>query len=306
MTENSYIPIRKTDIEIGKPLPWSVYDGDRKLLLRRGFVVENQAQIEALAVKGLFRDSSGRDAGGAPRRAPEGSAESGKGEQGADRSVSLDEIKLNIGDPVQLQMQIGQTESRYYVKLIGYLKGKSVLVTAPEAGGNLFYVREGQAFVVRFFFGKNAYAFTANVTRASTIPYPHLHLSYPSHVRGLVVRSGERVSTRLICSVTPCDDAGIPAAAGVITNLSVGGALLVSKTQMGKKGEHLSVKFRINIREIEFFVTVDATICSVSKDGPGGSGEEFSHGLRFEDLPSEEAIALTAYIYQKLVAESSG
>jgi len=306
MSEKNFISIRQTDIEVGRPLRWSVYDGDRRLLLKRGFVVENQAQIEALASKGLYRNFDGRDLGGASRHATVDSSDSGKVEQTAGRLVSLEEIKLNIGDSVQLQTQVDQSESRYQVKLIGYLKGRSVLVTAPEVGGSLCPVREGQAFVVRFFFGKNAYAFTANVTRASNVPYPHLHLSYPARVRGLVVRSGERVLTRLICSVASTDGGTGSAVAGLISDLSVGGALLVSKVRLGKIGDRLSVKFRVHIREIEFYLTVAAIIRSVAKDSSDPSGEAFNHGLQLVDLANEEAIALTAYIYQKLVDESSG
>lgn len=47
-------------------------------------------------------------------------------------------------------------------------------------------------------------------------------------------------------------------------------------------------------------MTIDATICSLSKDDSG----EFLHGLRFDGLPNDMAIALTAYVYQKL-AESN-
>jgi hypothetical protein len=47
-------------------------------------------------------------------------------------------------------------------------------------------------------------------------------------------------------------------------------------------------------------MTIDATVCSVSKDDAG----DFLHGLRFAGLPNDMAIALTAFVYQKL-AESA-
>ena len=295
----NYIPIRKTDIDIGKPLPWSVYNGDKQLLLKSGFVIETQSQLDGLSEKGLYRSSRGGDAGHVPRTKSDEGGERSKSELATERSVSLDEIKLTIGDPLQLQTQVEQSESRYYVKLIGYLKGKSVLVTAPQLEGNLCYIKEGQAFVVRFFAGKNAYAFTSNVTRVSNVPFPHLHLGFPSQVRGLVVRSGERVNVRIICTVTAPEDTKTVAVPGLLTNISVGGALLSSKRKLGEKNQLLSVKFRVYIRDIEFFMTIDATICSLMQDEAG----EILHGLRFAGLPDEMAIALTAFVYQKL-AES--
>jgi c-di-GMP-binding flagellar brake protein YcgR len=292
----SYIPIRKSDIDIGKPLLWAVYNGDRQLLLQRGFVVETQSQLDGLAEKGLYREPHGGDVGTAARRNEDDTGTRAKSEPPVERSVSLDEIKLGIGDPFQIQTQSEQAESRYYVKLIGYLKGKSVLVTAPQQEGSLCYVKEGQAFVVRFFSGKNAYAFTSNVIRAANVPFPHLHLSYPSQVRGLVVRSGERVNAKIICTVSMPEDTKTVAVPGLLTNISIGGALLSSKKRLGEKNDLLAVKFRIFIREIELYMTIDATVCSVSKDDVG----EYLHGLRFAGLPNDMAIALTAFVYQKL------
>ena len=283
----SYVPVDTSDIEVGTPLAWAVYDSKRNLLLQAGGVLETQAQLDALLEKKPYREQ--RDAG-----------EREVAEPPAERIVPLDEIKLSIGDPFQIQAQIEQAESRYYVKLIGYLKGKGVLVTVPEADGRLCFVREGQAFVVRFFAGRNAYAFTANVLKSSNIPFPHLHLSYPSQVRGLVVRAGERVPARIICAIAMQDDTRTITATGLLTNISVSGAMLSAKTRLGHNGQLLSVKFRVAIREIVFEAVVDATIRYVSQDESG----EFLHGIQFAGLPNDMAIALTAFVYQKL-AETS-
>ena len=302
MTQHtSFIAISTSDIGIGKPLPWSIYTHDRHLVLKRGFLIESQSQLDGLAEKELYRFTSD-DAVNMLRHGSDGAGvgERAKSEPPAERSLALDEIKLAIGDAFQIQTLSEQSESRYYVKLIGYLKGKSVLVTAPQVEGNLCYIKEGQSFIVRFFSGKNAYAFTTSVTRAANVPYPHLHLSYPPQVRGLVVRSGERVGVRIICTVSVPDDAKTVAVTGLLTNISVGGALLSAKKKLGAKNDLLSVKFRVFIRDIEFFMTIDATICSLLKDDSG----ETLHGLCFAGLPNDMAIALTAYVYQTL-AESS-
>jgi hypothetical protein len=301
MTETvGYIPIRKTDIDIGKPLPWSIYSGDKQLLLKRGFVIETLSQLDGFSDKEFYRLTSD-DAGHVSRLGTDDVGARAKSDPVTERSIAFDGIKLAIGDPLQIQTQVEQSESRYYVKLIGYLKGKGVLVTAPQVEGNLCYIKEGQVLVVRFFAGKNAYAFTTSVNKVTNVPFPHLHLSYPPLVRGLVVRSGERVNVRIICTVSVSDDAKTIAIPGVLTNISVGGALLSSKKEMGAKNDLLVVKFRVFIRDIEFFLTIDATICSLSRDDSG----EFLHGLRFAGLPNDMAIALTAFVYQKLAELNS-
>jgi len=86
----------------------------------------------------------------------------------------------------------------------------------------------------------------------------------------------------------------------MVTNISVSGAMLASKGRLGNKGDLLSIKFRVDIREIEFLASIDATIRYVSGDDSG----EILHGVQFAGLPNDVAIALTAFVYQKL-AESS-
>ena len=230
------------------------------------------------------------------RHAGEGGATEAPGE----RVELLEHIKLTIGDAFQIQTQSETSEARYYVRLIGYLKGRSVLVTMPEVDGGICHVREGQAFVVRFFAGKNAYAFPTNVLKSSSIPFPHMHLRYPSSVRGLVVRAGDRVPVMIICAISLQEDMQTVSAAGVLTNLSIGGALLSAKRKLGNPGGLLSIKFRLQIREIEVLTSLDATLRSVSQ----GESGDFLHGIQFAGLSNDVAIALTAFVYQKL-AESS-
>ena len=46
--------IRMSDIVIGQPLPWNVFDAGNKLLLRKGFIVVTEGQIDKLIEQGLF------------------------------------------------------------------------------------------------------------------------------------------------------------------------------------------------------------------------------------------------------------
>lgn len=50
------IPVRKTDVVLGKPLPYSLYDQNNKLLLKAGVVVQTQNQLDVLSERGLYRD----------------------------------------------------------------------------------------------------------------------------------------------------------------------------------------------------------------------------------------------------------
>jgi len=58
--EERYVDQRRinmTDLVRGEPLPWDVYDDASRLLLRKGYIVEHNKQIEALVERGLFVDA---------------------------------------------------------------------------------------------------------------------------------------------------------------------------------------------------------------------------------------------------------
>lgn len=58
-----------SEISVGRPLPWDVYDGSGVLLLRRGFVIESQRAIDRLIEEGVFladKDSNEANGGGQP------------------------------------------------------------------------------------------------------------------------------------------------------------------------------------------------------------------------------------------------
>jgi HD-GYP domain-containing protein (c-di-GMP phosphodiesterase class II) len=50
--------ISLTDIQMGGPLLWDVYDKNGLLLLKRGYIIERLSQIEALVARGLYADVS--------------------------------------------------------------------------------------------------------------------------------------------------------------------------------------------------------------------------------------------------------
>lgn len=227
---------------------------------------------------------------------------------GKDTIVRLEDVKLLIGDALQLQSQADQGTVRYYVKLIGYVAGKSVLVTTPVVDGKICLMKEGQSFVVRCFSGKNAYAFATSTFKVLNTPFPHMHLSYPREVRGIVVRKGARVNTSIIAAVQILtgERANTPAAVN-ITNLSVGGALLAARAPLGAKGDKITVKFRINLDEIEEYPQFEGVIRNVSTDTEveGGSAPAIMHGVEFKDIPQHDRVMLTAFVYRRMLEDTA-
>ena len=48
--------IHRADIDLGAPLQWDIYDINNQLLLRKGYVLQTEHQLEALLERGLFVD----------------------------------------------------------------------------------------------------------------------------------------------------------------------------------------------------------------------------------------------------------
>jgi c-di-GMP-binding flagellar brake protein YcgR len=175
--------------------------------------------------------------------------------------LSLDQTKLRIGDSMQLQIQTGTEKSRCLVTLIGYVAGQSVIVSTPVINGRPMPIREGQNLNVRFFSGKNAYAFSAVVRKTAATPYPYLHLSYPPEVRGLVVRSSPRAQARIACQASTEDGSNYKC---IARDISIGGALIACREQMGEVGENLLLRLPVKIGENEHTLDLSCQIRSVN------------------------------------------
>ncbi|MDP3441055.1 MAG: flagellar brake domain-containing protein [Azonexus sp.] len=254
--QSEFIKVGANDVEVGKPLLNPLYDSNRILLLKRGAIIESARQCELLIERGLYRNLN-------ERAAPLDSAPVAKEALTSRESIStLEATKIRIGDA--LQMQSSPDAPRLTVKLIGYLKNRGLIVSVPEAEGEFVMLKEGQSFIVRFFSGQNAYAFTSVVARQTSVPFPHVHLSYPREVRGLEIRKDSRIDVDLIASVSVEGETGVTA--GKIVNLSTGGAALRTKGRLGSKGDIISVKFKISINDMQSFAVFDSLICSIADE----------------------------------------
>lgn len=226
-------------------------------------------------------------------------------EEPTESLLTLEEARLTIGDLISLQAHRSEVVERYTVRLIGMSKGRSVLVTTPMVDGHYLLMREGQALILRAFSGRSAYAFPTQILKNVNTPYPYLHLAYPRQVRSLVVRRGARADVRVICAITHCD--GVPVeAAGTIINLSIGGALMTTKTIPGKKGQCLTIKFKCVLNGIEALLELDTVIRAINVDQSGDTETPYQIGVQFTDVSAEDSIPLLAFVYQALLEQVPG
>ncbi|WP_371323537.1 flagellar brake protein [Dechloromonas sp. ZY10] len=321
-----FVRLTIDDIEIGKPLRWAIYNGDKELIFGRGEAIPTRAEAEAAIAKGWFRLFQDGDLAPLPtairpltsrvERSPlrdaviaqqQSAVASGASASAAaapakknDKPsvVALEAARIQVGDTIQLQGSADASQ-RYLVRLIGYAKNAGVIVSVPEVNGAPVILREGQAFVGRFFSGLSAYAFPTSVLRQTNVPYPHLHLAYPREVGVQEVRKSPRIDTELIAALSlPSGKEG----AGKIIDLSATGAGLRTKQAVAGKGDQILAKFKVSVQGLDTVLALTAEVCNARVD----ADQAMPHflGLRFVDVEASAQFALTAFVYGRLVGEN--
>ncbi|NMM28799.1 MAG: flagellar brake protein [Glaciimonas sp.] len=297
---SSLAPVLSIDIALGKPLPWSVYDTSGNLLLASGFVIETQHQLDGLVESGFFRNARwdrphSITARNSDTRQNEREPLSEiKQDVGSESTVAMDALRWQVGETLYLQSH-DNPAIRYTVRLIGFVKNQSVLVTAPILDGKFGFIQNGQAFVVRSFSGKKAYAFAATALKSVHAPYPYLHLSYPQHVRGAIIRKGSRAQVKIIAAVI----IGQPERniATTLTDLSVGGASGTARQTIGVKDAVGRIAFKVHAAGQDALLNLKITLRSVVQ---AENSEVYNHGFEFVDMTANERLILTAFVHQTL------
>lgn len=297
----SLLPIRASAIAIGVPLSQTLYDWHGNVLLAAGSIIQTQEQFDKVLENGFFQDLSWNIASSKPPAAavagtPAASSSSPAAPAPAKEVVvNMDDVHWYVGEAMTLQPHDKPT-LRYAVQLIGFVKNRTVFVTAPALEGKIELIRDGQTFVVRAFSGKKAFAFTAVALKSLHSPHPYLILSYPKEVRCTVIRQSARVEVGIIASVSLGQPERVGAAR--LTDLSMGGASATSKEPLGRKGEEGRIKFKVNAADIDSYLNVKVALRSVT-EAEAGSG--FKYGFEFIDLPVHDRLILSAFVHQTLV-----
>lgn len=282
----SRVPVKHQDFEIGKPLRWDVYDTHGRLVLARGTVLGSEQEMAEVLKRRHVRELD--------LRLDVPSDDKENAESRREVRVLLDETRIQPGEAMQIQSSLDST--RFPVRLIGYHKGKSIVVTNPIQDGTPIYLKEGQAFIARIFSGKYVFAFPCSILASAVKPYPYLHLSYPVDVVGVNIRKAERVRLRVIAAFDTDDDRR---GAGVIVDLSNGGAYLLSKSPDLAIGCHLTLKFKIDIAGTEYVLDLVGVVRSTRpNDEEPTLGNGF--GIQFSHVSPEDNLVLASFIFQQI------
>jgi c-di-GMP-binding flagellar brake protein YcgR len=299
---DALIPLQQNEISVGTPISSDIFDSWGNLLLASGSIIENQLQLKDLIENGyctapVVASTSTKQMIAAPVAPAASAATAAKpnSEQNKETvTLELDSVRWHVGEIFYLQVH-DNASIRFTVKLIGFIKNKSILVTAPVVDGKVALIRDGQTFIVRAFPGKKAYAFTASALKSVFSPHPYLHLTYPKQVRCTAIRQGSRATVKIIASVT----VGNPeqTAAATLSDLSMGGSSGIIKKALGQKNDTGIIKFKVNAAGNDEYLTLNIILRSIT---PTENTDEFRHGFEFVDVPTQSKLILSAFVHQTL------
>ncbi len=218
------------------------------------------------------------------------------------------DLKLQVGELLQLQPRDGSDDRRMQVQLIGYVPGTSLLVTTPRVGNKVMIMREGQPFVVRMMVGNRIVGFATTITRSCARPFPYLHLAYPDEMQQITVRNSQRVRIKLFASLknsNPDFQFKKPHPATVI-DLSTSGSLVVSGEQLGDLGDKVTLNCAVKVGTAEKLLSLPAIIRNVHTEHSDEHGEDsFHHGLEFKPAGQQDTFALHGYVYEQIIKAQS-
>ena len=304
------IPLSKTEFAVGKTTQRPIYDRHGKLLLSSGNTIETTTQLNSLFEQGYVQKNEWDDLVARPKSAPMPAkpvstpvqrpvppAPATTPAPAKDNTAQMDDVRWYVGETLHMQA-LNESEARFVVKLIGYIKGKSVLVTAPMVDGKYVLIRDNQTFVVRAFQGKKAFAFTVIALKSVFSPHPYLHLSYPRQINSSVIRHDARASVKIIASVSFKNPDRT--AAATLLDLSLGGSSGVLKQAIAEKSETGMVSFKINVVGNEGLLTIDFIVRSVA---PNEEADGYRYGFEFLNVTPQNKLILSAFVHQTIAEQ---
>lgn len=223
----------------------------------------------------------------------------------------MNNFGLQAGVKLQLQFADNLDRGRFHVAVIGYVEGRSLMISAPQTNGNLLLLREGERLIVRLLSGKQVIGFNSEITKIYNNPFSYVHLKPPEEVEQLNVRNAHRVELDIIASIYPVKldengekikSKGDKAIAARINNISTTGCQVQLLQPLPESSSELMINTKIIVVEQERLLSLDAVIRShrevVSEDKTW-----HLYGLEFSEMDDDRRLLLNCFVYEKLVKD---
>ena len=212
-------------------------------------------------------------------------------------------LKIVVGDALQLQKVGAEAGDRYSSTVIGFVPGKSLLITAPLVNDKPILVKEGQQFAVRMLQGSHIQGFVAKVLHNALAPYPYLHLSFPAEIESKEIRNADRAETDvpILARNSKLPDEQVNWKQASIKDISATGSKIESMSNIGDKDDILLLKLKLSIGSKEEEMELQAVIKHLEEPDDVGADEWgiYVYGIQFEKHGRLERALIRNYVLEQ-------
>jgi PilZ domain/Flagellar protein YcgR len=291
--------IDKRWLAIGKPLPFSIYDSQQKLLLAQGHVVESERSLERLLEHGTYyRPDSVRVPGEVIEEAAEADP--------VDPLTALGRDYSNITQRARCGVKIApkETGESYLCWVIGVShENRGLVMTAPaRSDGALAPISKGQVWYCRMFSATTVFRFRGAILKVAYEPYAHLHILVPEVIEKQLVRQLPRALVSLGARLA------VPEVHDVtVVDLSVGGARIAADKKLALEvGAAVQLVTTIEVLGRAHEMCLQAKVATAHGVADSRHPSIVFYGLAFDALEERIVLRLHGYVQQRLASEYDG
>lgn len=214
-------------------------------------------------------------------------------------SSAAQQFKLQPGATVNVQLLPGKKQLS--CRLIGYLPGVGLVVTAPKGVSTLGI--EGAPVALKVLSGNHLCVGNSRLLKVHASPYPHWHLAYPDALSCQPVRRHARIplDMRVALEMQDADknpDWDLPR---VVPSryISLEDIWLDASSPLAPVGELLLLTLRFKVNGLEQLLLISGELEHIEEEEPG----LFLHKVRLEQQEEESHLLLSAFVYQCYLIE---
>jgi len=292
--------IDKRWLAIGKPLPFSIYDSHRKLLLAQGHVVESARGLERLLEHGHYYrpDRSGTDS--------EVIEEPAEPAEPVHPLAALNRDYANIPQRARCGIKISprETGESYFCWVIGVShENRCLVMTAPARPDKaLAPISKGQVWYCRMFSSMSVFRFRGAILKVAFDPYPYLHILVPDVIEKRLIRQLPRALVSLQATLSVPESHYVS-----IVDLSVGGARIgAEKKLVLEVGQAVQLATTIEVLGRAHELQLPAKVAVVYGVADTRHPGVIFYGVSFDAQDERGTLMLHAYVQQQLASEHDG